>query len=134
MASSSLQVASAAAEPQRPFTPPHAAPEPDTLESARRPAYIGFLFRAPFATDAYKLGFTTGIREDYRLQIDSYRNVDLEAVVLTDACGETEFVGVRRERRSEEEADICRATGRLKGVRLGCRVRWRERTLRLGRS
>lgn len=82
MASSSLQVASASTEIQRPFAPPHAAPEPDTLESARRPAYIGFLFRAPFATDAYKLGFTTGIREDYRLQIDSYRNVDLPVVML----------------------------------------------------
>lgn len=82
MASSSRRTVSAAAEPQCPFTPPHTITEPATLEAARRPAYNGFLFRHPFATDAYKLGFTTGIREDYRLQIDSYRNVDLPVIML----------------------------------------------------
>jgi len=81
MASSSLQAVSAV-EPRRPFTPPHATPSPATLEAARRPAYVGFLYRAPFATDAYELGFTTGIREDYRLQTDGYRNVDLPVVML----------------------------------------------------
>lgn len=64
------------------FPPPDASATPNSRQNARKPAYIAFLFRHPFATDAYELGFTTGVREDYRLQIDDYRNVDLPVIMM----------------------------------------------------
>jgi len=45
------------------------------IAAARQAEYVGFLHRHPFATDAYELGFITGIREDYNLQIDGLSNV-----------------------------------------------------------
>jgi hypothetical protein len=54
----------------------------DEIAEARRAAYIGFLHRHPFATDAYELGFTVGIREDCSFQADGLRNVDLPIGIL----------------------------------------------------
>lgn len=62
--------------------PPKATAPPTSRPAARQPAYIAFLHRHPFATDAYALGFTTGIREDYRHQVDGFRNVDLPVIML----------------------------------------------------
>ncbi|MFC7009372.1 DUF6610 family protein [Halalkalicoccus salilacus] len=42
-------------------------------------AYTG---RHPGVTDAWALGYTTGVREDCRFQIDSYPNVSLPVLFL----------------------------------------------------
>ncbi|WP_435180977.1 DUF6610 family protein [Halorussus sp. AFM4] len=55
---------------------------PATIEEAREAKYIGFLHRHPFATDAYELGFVTGVREDYELQTDNLQNVNLPVLML----------------------------------------------------
>ncbi|WP_394338563.1 DUF6610 family protein [Halorubrum sp. 48-1-W] len=52
------------------------------IEVARRAEYIGFLHRAPFATEAYALGFVTGAREDCRIQDSHLRNVDVPILML----------------------------------------------------
>jgi len=53
----------------------------DGIVEAQQAEYVAFLFRTPFATDAFELGFTTGIREDYTLQIDR-RNVGVPVTML----------------------------------------------------
>lgn len=52
------------------------------IEVARRAEYVGFLHRAPFATEAYALGFVTGAREDCRIQDSNLRNVDIPILML----------------------------------------------------
>lgn len=52
------------------------------IAGAKQTEYVAFLHRHPFATDAYALGFTTGVREDYSLQIDDLRNVDVPILML----------------------------------------------------
>ncbi len=52
------------------------------IEVARRAEYIGFLHRAPFATEAFSLGFVTGAREDCRIQDSNLRNVDIPILML----------------------------------------------------
>ncbi|MFT4958414.1 MAG: hypothetical protein ACI9EZ_001742, partial [Halobacteriales archaeon] len=56
--------------------------DPLSIEAARRAEYVGFLHRAPFATDAYNLGFVTGAREDCRIQDSNLRNVDVPILML----------------------------------------------------
>lgn len=55
---------------------------PDTVAEAQQTQYVAFLFRAPYALDAYQLGFATGIREDYKLQQDKYDSLDLPVYML----------------------------------------------------
>ncbi len=54
--------------------------------TASRPAhcadYVAFTGRAPFALDAYQLGFAPGIREDYRLRQHRYPTLDLPVYML----------------------------------------------------
>jgi ribosomal protein L24E len=47
-----------------------------------RAEYIAFLFRAPFALDAYRAGFTVGIREDYDYQQEQYSSLNLPVEML----------------------------------------------------
>ena len=54
----------------------------DGIAAARRADYVAFLHRHPFATDAYDLGFLPGIREDYSLQIDDFRNVETPVLMV----------------------------------------------------
>ena len=56
--------------------------DPLPIEVARRADYVGFLHRAPFATEAYSLGFVTGAREDCRIQDTHLRNVDVPILML----------------------------------------------------
>lgn len=51
------------------------------MAAARRADYVAFLFRVPFALDAYRLGFFTGVREDYSLQIQ-HEDLDLPVLML----------------------------------------------------
>ncbi|WP_188854020.1 DUF6610 family protein [Haloarcula argentinensis] len=48
---------------------------------AQQAEYIGFLHREPFVIDAYRLGFTVGVREDYTYQ-SSLRNVEVPIEIL----------------------------------------------------
>jgi hypothetical protein len=41
---------------------------PNSRETARRPAYIAFTQRVPFVLDAYRLGFSPGLSEEYTYQ------------------------------------------------------------------
>lgn len=52
------------------------------LEQARQASYVAFLHRHPWATDAYELGFTTGVREDYGLRDEDLSNVDVPVLML----------------------------------------------------
>lgn len=52
------------------------------VAEAQKTDYVAFLHRHPFATEAYGLGFTTGVREDYDYQADDLRNVDLPIGML----------------------------------------------------
>jgi hypothetical protein len=71
-------------QPPSPVTGPttHSQSSADSIATARRTQYIGFLHRHPFATDAYELGFLPGIREDYSLQTDAFANVDVPVLML----------------------------------------------------
>jgi hypothetical protein len=51
------------------------------IDDAQRAEYVGFLHREPFVVDAYRLGFTVGVREDYSYQ-SSLRNVDVPIEML----------------------------------------------------
>jgi len=53
-----------------------------TIEATRQADYVAFLHRHPWATDAYELGFVTGVREDYRLRDDALANVDVPILML----------------------------------------------------
>lgn len=53
-----------------------------SIESARQANYVAFLSRHPFATEAHDLGFTTGVREDCRLQTDGLPNVSVPLSML----------------------------------------------------
>lgn len=55
---------------------------PDNVEEARQTDYIAFLFRTPFAFDAYERGFATGIREDYTLQQDDLPNLNVPVYMM----------------------------------------------------
>lgn len=55
---------------------------PDNVEEARQTDYIAFLFRTPFALDAYELGFATGLREDYTLQQDDLPNLNVPVYMM----------------------------------------------------
>lgn len=55
---------------------------PTTLTEAQKTQYVGFLFRAPYALDAYQLGFATGIREDYKLQQAKHDSLNLPVYML----------------------------------------------------
>lgn len=55
---------------------------PPTIHAAQKPQYVAFLFRAPYAFDAYQLGFATGIREDYKLQQEKYTSLNLPVYML----------------------------------------------------
>lgn len=55
---------------------------PTTLSDAQTPQYVAFLFRAPYALDAYQLGFATGIREDYKLQQEKYDSLNIPVYML----------------------------------------------------
>ncbi|KAA9400699.1 hypothetical protein Har1131_18655 [Haloarcula sp. CBA1131] len=48
---------------------------------AQQAEYIGFLHREPFVIDAYRLGFSVGVREDYSYQ-SKLRNVDVPIEIL----------------------------------------------------
>jgi hypothetical protein len=52
------------------------------IADARQTDYVAFLSRHPFATEAYELGFTTGVREDCRLQVDGLQNVRVPLSIL----------------------------------------------------
>jgi len=52
------------------------------LAAAQQATYVAFLHRHPWATDAYELGFVTGVREDYRLQDAYLANVDVPVLML----------------------------------------------------
>ena len=54
----------------------------EDVAAARQAEYIAFLHRHPFATDAYELGFLSGVREDYSLQIDDFANVDVPILMV----------------------------------------------------
>lgn len=54
----------------------------DSDASAARADYVAFLFRAPFATDAFMRGFATGVREDYALRDHVYDIVDVPVWML----------------------------------------------------
>ena len=51
------------------------------LTDAQQVDYVGFLHREPFVIDAYRLGFSVGIREDYTYQ-NTLRNVDVPVEIL----------------------------------------------------
>ncbi|WP_135305158.1 DUF6610 family protein [Haloarcula amylovorans] len=51
------------------------------IDDAKQVEYVGFLHREPFVIDAYALGFTVGVREDYSYQ-SSLRNVDVPIEIL----------------------------------------------------
>jgi len=51
------------------------------IDDAQRADIVGFLHREPFVIDAYTLGFTVGVREDYSYQ-SSLRNVDVPVEML----------------------------------------------------
>jgi hypothetical protein len=81
----SLTPASHPVETPSPSRSPTSRATEDTtlsIADARRAEYVGFLHRAPFATEAYNLGFVTGLREDCRLQVDHLRNVDIPILML----------------------------------------------------
>lgn len=44
--------------------------------------YIAFLYRAPFALDAHRHGYTVGIREDYTYQQSQYKSLNLPVEML----------------------------------------------------
>ncbi|WP_424016147.1 DUF6610 family protein (plasmid) [Halorientalis pallida] len=52
-----------------------------TIDDAQRADRIGFLHRSPFVIDAFALGFSVGIREDYTYQ-QTPRNVDVPVQIL----------------------------------------------------
>jgi hypothetical protein len=54
----------------------------EAIERARRVEYVAFLHRVPFAVDAHRLGYATGVCEDYTLQQSQYANVDVPVSVL----------------------------------------------------
>jgi hypothetical protein len=68
----------------QPATAPttHSQPTTDSIATARRAQYIGFLHRHPFVTDAYDLGFLPGIREDYSFQTGTLANVDAPILMV----------------------------------------------------
>jgi hypothetical protein len=71
--------------PQRRTAPDTTATSAGTeqeLLAAQQADYVAFLHRHPWATDAYELGFVTGVREDYRLQDDHLANVDIPILML----------------------------------------------------
>lgn len=51
-------------------------------QDAARAEYIAFLHRAPFAVDAYRRGFATGVREDYALRDHTMPAIDVPVTVL----------------------------------------------------
>ncbi|WP_367175709.1 DUF6610 family protein [Haloarcula rubripromontorii] len=51
------------------------------INDAQQAEWVGFLHREPFVIDAYRLGFTVGVREDYSYQ-SSLRNVDVPIEML----------------------------------------------------
>lgn len=64
---------------------PHATDSQSTvqqIEQARQLDYYAFLHRTPYALDAYDLGYTTGVREDYTLQQATKRNLNVPVGML----------------------------------------------------
>ena len=72
--------------PRAPSTTPgsggQSAESKQELAAAQQASYVAFLHRHPWTTDAYELGFVTGVREDYRLQDDQFANVDVPILML----------------------------------------------------
>ena len=78
-----------------------------SIEAARRTEYVGFLHRAPFATEAYDLGFVTGAREDCRMQDDNLRNVDVPILMLDNDFNQPDLERyLTRFRRVEPEIGV----------------------------
>ena len=71
-----------AAAPPRAAAPAREGTDVEDVAAARQAEYIAFLHRHPFATDAYELGFLSGVREDYSLQIDDLANVDVPVLMV----------------------------------------------------
>lgn len=55
---------------------------PPAPQEAARFDYVGFLHRAPYAIDAWELGFVTGRREDCTLRQTDYRTVSVPTLML----------------------------------------------------
>lgn len=54
----------------------------DAIAAARQAKYVAFLHRHPFVTDAYRLGFLPGIREDYSFQTNDLANVETPVLMV----------------------------------------------------
>lgn len=52
------------------------------IETARQADQIAFLHRAPFAFDAFRLGFLTGFREDCTYQQQQYKDLEIPVGML----------------------------------------------------
>lgn len=63
-------------------TKPEEVSRAERIEQARQLDYYAFLHRTPYALDAYDLGYTTGVREDYTLQQASKRNLNVPVSML----------------------------------------------------
>jgi len=55
---------------------------PEAIQDAIQTRWVGFTFRVPFVLDAYRLGFSVGVREDYGYQADEYPALDLPVHIL----------------------------------------------------
>ena len=52
------------------------------ITAARQADVVAFLHRAPFALDAYRLGFLPGFREDCGYQLTQYQNLNIPVGML----------------------------------------------------
>lgn len=55
---------------------------PADIATARRADYVAFLHRVPFVLDAIRLGYLTGVREDYPSRDHQYRDLDVPVGML----------------------------------------------------
>ena len=52
------------------------------IATARHTDYVAFLHRVPFVLDAVRLGYLTGVREDYSSREDQYLDLDVPVGML----------------------------------------------------
>ncbi|WP_395166372.1 DUF6610 family protein [Natrinema pallidum] len=73
--------------------------------AAVRADYVAFLHRYPFALDAFRLGFATGVREDYRLRQHMHDAIDVPVIVLDNDFRDPDLERLR-DRVREYEPEI----------------------------
>lgn len=106
MAQSSLT--SSVTTPSRNRRRPNGVTQPDDIASARQAKYVAFLHRHPFATDAYELGFLSGVREDYTLQTNGLSNVDCPVLMVDNDFRDPDLERyLERIRSLEREPWVC---------------------------